>query len=314
MKPDALEQLASKKGVDAQTVIRALNLAWSSTKCELEGHPVEYGIILGSFNSILSAIPQPCLRGPKLDTCNLVCGKIIQNYGGLDEWNKSALIIDRHTSKIEGCVDLSALRTEDPYEYISGITNSICIITKRTHAVRIYCNGKLEIQYIFNRKSGVIEERKTEEFVPIFTRHDAPPEVATKVLDTCLRISEIRKGASIFLGLLPNYSIFSQAALDILRFYNPEMATTLPMSSMIRYATEDGATWIDERGLVRGYKLTFVGPGGRHVIAKHITSKNKDIVATVVSQDGEIKIFEQDAIHQFATQTARDILFVEDRK
>lgn len=304
-------RLASKKSIDILTLIRAVNLAWSSTKCELEGHSIEYGIILGSLNSIFSAIPQPALRGPRLDISNLTCGKLLQNFGVLYDWNKSALIIDRDTAKIEGFIDLSALKTEDPYEYISGITNSICIVTKKTFSVRIYYNGRFNIQYIFNRKSGVIEERILEEFIPTLTERQTEKEVAIKVLDASLRISEIRRGGSIFLGSLINPSMLSERTRQTVSSYVPEKVATLPMSIIIQYATEDGATWVDERGMVRGHGMTFIGPGGRQAIAKYIISKYKTTTAVVASQDGEIKILFQDELKPLASQTTSDRLFSE---
>ena len=312
MEPSALKQLSLRKNIDGLTLLHATNLAWSSTRCETEGHPIEYGIILGSLSSIVSAVPQPHFRGPKLDVAKLTCAKLIQSYGRLDEWSKSALIIDRHTMKVEGIIQLSSLEVSDPYEYISGITNSICIVTKRAYSVRIYYDAGFKIQYVFNRKSGVIEERILEEFAPVLVERQIRPEVAMKVLDACLRISETRNGALILLGPLIDLDVLSETAVKTMSRYVPEMIANLPLPNLMRYMIEDGATWIDERGLVRGYGLTFMGPGGRHAIAKYITSRSENTTAIVVSQDGEVTIFYQNTMKRLASQMANDGLFNEE--
>lgn len=301
--------MALRKNIDVSTILRAINLAWSSTRCELEGHSIEYGIVLGSLNSVVSAVPQPYFHGPKLDLFQLTCAKLLQNFGGLHDWSKSALIIDRHRTKIEGIIELSALKTSDPYEYISGITNSICIVTKRAYSVRVYYDGGFKIQYIFNRKSGVIEERILDEFVPILIEWQIRPEVAMKVLDACLRVSETQNGALILLGPLTDLGMLSEASVKAVSAHIPETVVTLPLPNMIQHMIKDGATWIDERGLVRGHGLTFVGPGGRHTIAKYVTSRSEKTTAVVVSQDGEITIFYGNTMKRLASQTTDDCLF-----
>lgn len=311
MQPSALRKLALRKNIDVSTILRAINLAWSSTRCELEGHPVEYGIVLGSLNSVVSAVPQPYFRGPKLDLFKATYAKLHQNFGVLDDWSKSALIIDRHMARIEGIIELSALKVSDPYEYISGITNSICIVTKRAYSVRIYYDGGFRIQYIFNRKSGVIEARILDEFVPLLVERQIQPEVAIKVLDACLRVSETRKGALILLGPLTDLRMLSEASVKAMSAHIPETVATLPLSNMIRYMIKDGATWIDEGGLVRGHGLKFVGPGGRHSITEHVASRCKNTTAVVVSQDGEITIFFENTMTRLASQITDDGLFDE---
>ena len=313
MQPNALKKLASKRDINVLPLLSAVNLAWSSTRCELEGRPIEYGIILGSVDSIFSAVSQSYFRRRALNNISkMTCTELLQNFGGLYEWNKSALIIDSHTTKVKGLLDLSALKVEDPYEYISRITDSICVVTKKAFSVRVYYDGELKIQYIFNRKRAVIEERILEEFVPTLTNRQVRSEVAKKILDACLRISEIRKGTLIVLGSLPYHDVLSETALNAVHAYMPEKVTTLSQSALMHYAMKDGAIWIDGNGMVRGHGLTFIGPGGRHAIAKYLTSKIKSIVVMAVSQDGEINAFCRNKVKRFASQIISDRLFVEE--
>lgn len=312
MQPNVLNELAARKGIDFLTLLRAVNLAWSSTRCELEGRSLEYGTVLGSFDSVYSAVPETFFHGLSVDIANLTCAELVANFGGLHDWMKSALVIDRHTKRIEGLLGLEGLKTEDPYEYISGVVNSICIVTKKAFSVRIYYDGKFQIQYIFNRKSGVIEERILEEFIPVLTNWQIQSDVAEKVLDVCLRISEDRRGALFILGSLTKSCRLSKAAMNVVSTHIPERVATLPPSNLVRAVTRDGATWIDERGLVRGHGLKFVGPGGRHAIAKYITARSKASAAVVVSQDGEITAYHQDRVRRLASQITKDNLFAEE--
>jgi len=302
--------LAAKKGIDRLTLLRSVNVAWSSTRCELEGHPIEYGLILGSPYSIFSAVSKAAPRGPLLDISTLTCTEL-REFGGLSGWRKSALIIDRYTGKIEGVLDLNSLKAEDPYEYISSVTNSICIVAKQAFSVRIYYDGRFQVQYIFNRKGGAIEERRLEQIVSILAKQGIEKKIAVKMSDVCLRISEMRRGSLILLGPLTEPGILSQAALNAVSKHISEDTVSLPLSTLIRYATEDGGTWINERGLVIGYGLTFVGPGGRHAIANYVTSKTGTTVAIVVSQDGEIKIFYRNKVKRLASQIQNDYLFID---
>jgi len=307
LQPNAIIRLSSTKMLDSSLVIHAINLAWASTKCEVETHPLEYGIILGSSDLVKSAIPQCTSYGPRLDflKCNIF--EILQRYVGLENWNKTALIVDRERMRIEGIINFSGVNTEDPYEFITGITSSVCVVSKRVFSVRVYYDGKFQVQYIFNRKSGVIEERIPESFLTFWKKREVNQKLARRIMDISLRISEMRKGCSFMIGSprdLHKLSIISHAERILKPVYE------LSASEIINYATADGSTWIDKQGLLRGYGLKFAGPGGRLAIAKSICRENEKITALVVSQDGEINIVYQNEKRRLASQITSDNLLL----
>jgi len=309
LQPVAISKLSSEKGLDESLLLHVLNVAWSSTRCEVEGHPVEFGFVIGNIDSIRHAIPGFSLHGPKLEYKKFTAAQILRSYAGLHKWNRVAIVIDRESRKIEGTIDLSMLKLDDPYEFISGITDCVCVVVKQAFSVRIYYNGSFQIQYIFNRKSGVIEERIPKSFLPLLEKQKIKRNVARRILDVGLRVSEMRKGGSFIIGPLTDLQKLLVRGLS--RGYASERIVDLPISKIISYVTKDGCTWLDKRGLLIGYGLRFVGPGGRFAIAQSICSKTQATIAVVISQDGEINLIHRNKIQRFASQIASDDLFIE---
>jgi len=306
LRPNAIFKLGSMKTINMPILIHAIDLAWASTKSEVETHPVEYGLILGSSNLIKSAIPHSGLHGPMLEFLKCDVSDILRSYIGLEGW-KTALIVDRENERIEGVLDLGTLNIEDPYEFITGVTSSISVVSRRAYSVRVYNNGKFQIQYIFNRKSGVIEERIPEDFLTLWTGREVNKNIARKMMDACLRISEMRKGALFVIATTSDMH-----RLSIISHAEPAALKTiyeLSASEIINYATRDGATWIDKQGLLRGYEIKFEGPGGRLAIAKSICAENERITTLVVSQDGEINLVYKSNARRLASQITSDNLF-----
>lgn len=307
LQPNAVIKLASTKMTEASILIHAINLAWASSKCEIETHPIEYGIILGSVDSIKKAIPGDTLHGPKLDFLECTVSDILSNYAGLQSWKNAALIIDCENRCIDGSINLGYIKVEDPYEFITGVTNSICIVVKRVFSVRVYYDGRFRIQYILNRKRGEIEERDAKSLLPLFEKREINKNIARKIIDACFRISEIRQGASFIIGTsvdMRDLSITSHTRSAQKPIHD------LTASEIINYATVDGSTWIDKQGVLREYGLKFEGPGGRLAIAKSICKKNGKITALVVSQDGEVNFVYQNETCRFASQIMPDELFL----
>lgn len=291
--------------IDATILIHAINLAWASSKCEIETHPVEYGIILGSTDSIKKAISCDTLHGPKLDFLKCKVSDILSNYTGFQNWN-SALIVDIENKCTDGCINLGYLNVEDPYEFITGITSSICVVVKRVFSVRVYYNGRFQIQYVFNRKRGEIEERDAKSLLALFEKREINKNIARKIIDTCFRISEMRQGASFIIGTPADMCKLSISS------YTESVQKSLhdlTTSEIINFAAVDGSTWIDKQGILREYGLKFAGPGGRLAIARSICKKNGKITAIVVSQDSEVNFVYRNNICRFASQIIPDGLF-----
>ncbi|MGB9614984.1 MAG: hypothetical protein ACPL3B_05750 [Fervidobacterium sp.] len=296
--------------IEVSILIKAINLAWASSKCEIETHPIEYGIILGSADPIKTAISGGILHGPKLDFLECTASDVLQNYAGLQSWNKAALIVDCEKNCVDGSINLGDINVEDPYEFITGVTNSIGVVAKRVSSVRIYYDGRFRVQYIFNRKRGEIEERNMESFLPLFEKREINRNMARKIIDTCFRLSEIRQGASFIIGTpsdVRKLSITSRAGSVQKTIHD------LTALEIINYATVDGSIWVDKQGLLHEYGLKFEGPGGRLAIVKSICAKNEKITALVVSQDGEINLVYQNETCRFASQIIPDSLFLADR-
>jgi len=311
LQPAVIRRIASNRCVDASTLLLSVNLGWSSTRCELESHPIEYGLIVGPIDAVCSAVSNVTLRKDKLPMKNCSPRDVADTFGkcGIPwEWNRLGLLVDPQSSEIQGHMDLGIMKLADPYEYLSAVTNSICVVTKQAYSVGVYYDGKLGIQYIFNRKSGLVEERELDQLVLLLGSEHAASGIGRVLLDVALRISEMRKGALIVLGDIPLSCLSNDAAANISGFL-PKKVLELPRTELINYAIEDYATWVDQRGLLRGHNLSLIGPGGRHSIAKDVTSKNEHALALVVSQDGEITLFRQGLGQRLATQTGDDALF-----
>ena len=308
MKPDAVRRVAKRKHISASVVSEALDFAWSSTRCELESDPIEYGQLVGPADSLLPVLPAALPAREKILIRSGPPGEVIRKFGGPYKWNRLALLVDPDTSEIQGSVDLETLKVGDPYEYISAVTSSICVVTKQAFSVRVYYDGSFRVQYIFNRKSGLIEERELDGIVSLLEPMETTSAAVRKLLDTSLRISELRKGALIVLGALPR-SLLSSNATNRISHFLPRSISSLSFSALIGYATQDGATWIDSRGNLRGYNLPLVGEGGRHAIAKDLASKSDHSDVIVVSQDGEINRYWHGNSQRVATQGSADCLF-----
>lgn len=303
MKVHPLFFVAERKSISPKVLFKTVELAWICTRAEWEGHKSSFGLVLGNPASIEGTVGQGLIEDLPKSSKFGDCSDLFECCGPLEDWKSVAVVVDGVTGEIKSLADLSKMSLEDPYEHITRITNAIAIIVKQVSTVRVYYNGNLKSQIIVNRKRGQIEERRYESLekyirnLSILNRR-----IVSKILGLALRISEQRHGALFFLGGTSGKEDFRHAMGKVNSILHLKKASDMTDTKLKSKALEDGATWVDTNGVVRGYGLKLLGPGGRHAIARYVTRKDPKMLAIVVSQDGEISLFSNGRSNRLATK------------
>lgn len=299
--PDELVQaLAKRSGMSYSVVEEALRVVLFCSQSEEEGKPVEMGIILASDSRVEKFLaPQfATALTQKLFLTEKDWPRIREEISRSADGKGAALIVNGSNGNLKDVRALPKNVLSDFYCHLTHPLHSdaIAFLVKQS-AVRVYCDGCFKYQLILNRKYGRWGYRNLGKFCHELeekaTAKSIRPSMLSRIVNICAQISEEREGAIILVG------DFKQVEPYLLpeskrRALNTRQKSIFEMTEdeMIRLLREDGAVLFDNEGQFMGSKMTFVGPGGRHKIARYITEKCSHSLSIVVSHEATITTFD----------------------
>ena len=299
--PDELVQvLAQRKGIEYSIIEEILRVLLLCSQSEEEGKPVEMGIVIGNDQRIRKFFASPSVSVPSenLSLTEKDWPTIRKEIGRKANGRGAALIVhDRDGSLI----DVRELPNNIPGDYYCFLTHplhsdAVAFLVKQS-AVRVYYDGSFKYQLILNRKYGRWGcrnlEKVCEELEKKAGRKSIRPGILSLIIKICAAISEEKEGAIVIVG------DFSQIEPYVLSEFKKKISKTrqkfiaqMTEDEIIRLVREDGAMFFDKEGRFQASQMTFIGPGGRHKIARYITEKCGQSLSFVVSHDTTITIFD----------------------
>lgn len=297
---DLVQILAERKAIEYSAIEQVLRVLLLCSQSEEEGKPVEMGIIIGNdqrMNKVL--VSQSTMSLSK----NLFLGerdwpRIREEISRKVNGKGAVLIVSSRTGNLTDVRTLPRNILGDPYCFLTHPlhSNAIAFLVKQS-VVRVYYDGSFQHQLILNRKYGrwgcrnlakICNEMKKEA-----ARKTIKPLVLSQIIKICAKISEEREGALVFVGdfnqIEPHLLPESRERISGTR---QKLISEMTEDEIIRLLREDGAVFFDKHGRLRGYQMRFIGPGGRHKIARYITEKCDQSLSIAVSQDNTITIYD----------------------
>lgn len=297
---DLVQILANRKAIEYLAIEQVLRVLLLCSQSEEEGKPVEMGIIIGDDQRIKKVLASQSTMSLSK---NLFLGekdwpRIREEISRKVNGKGAVLIVNSRTGNLTDVRTLPRNILDDPYCFLTHPlhSNAIAFLVKQS-VVRVYYDGSFQHQLILNRKYGrwgcrnlvkICNELKKEA-----ARKTIKPLVLGQIIKVCTKISEEREGALVVVGdfnqIEPHLLPESRKRISRTR---QELISEMTEAEIIRLLREDGAVVLDKNGRLRGYQMRFIGPGGRHKIARYITEKCDQSLSIAVSHDNTITIFD----------------------
>lgn len=237
---------------------------------------------------------------------------------------QDALLVSPTDCRILGLVtpaaNVEGKDTNSRYENVTKDSRYVAVWLKPTRSARIYRYGRLQTQVILLRDGLGWSIRIIPELV-----HDLEELIKSKIgnapklglIDLIVRLavdlSESRLGGSVyFVRDRKTFDAMVKAGADLRGdpAENPgrdlagnvvvasckqapprEPIHNIPYERLIKLLSEDGAVVLGVHGDLLASRTYFIGPGGRHSIAKAVCDDTRNpVVGIVVSQDGPISL------------------------
>ena len=299
--PDELVHvLAKRKGIDYSIIEQILRVSLYSSQSEEEGKPVEMGIVLVNDMRIKKILTLK-LAGTSFENLFLReedWPKIREEVSRKADGEGAALMVNGKNGNLEDVRMLPENVSGDFYCFLTHPlqSNAIALLVKQS-AVRVYYDGDLKYQLILNRKFGQWGCRNLEKIYDELEKKAIGKSITSGVLSLIVKISakisEVREGAILVIGDFKEIEEYlTPESKERICRTRHKLIFEMTEDEIIRLLREDRAVFFDKKGQFLGSQITFVGPGGRHDIARYITDRSSGSLSIVVSHDTTITVFD----------------------